>query len=184
MSSPFIYEDPLEPPEALADRQNELALLRERIQQTRNSRLERPRRFGKTSLLKAVIRQAEKDGFVPIYVNFLGVLTAGDVADRIERAYREQLDTPLRRWFTGLISTFQPRIRVAPGGVDVDTQQKNVNLLDRLSLPRRLYDRHGRQCVIAFDEFQDVIRLGNGVTGTIRSELEQQRHQAAYLFSG
>ena len=91
MSSPFIYEDPLEPPEVLGGRTAELALLRDRIAEPRNSRLEGSRRYGKTSLLKAALAAADKDGFVPIYVNFLGVLTAADVAERIERAYREQL---------------------------------------------------------------------------------------------
>ena len=58
MGSPFIYEDPLEPPAVLADRTAELALLRDRIGETRNSRLEGPRRYGKTSLLKAALAAA------------------------------------------------------------------------------------------------------------------------------
>jgi AAA+ ATPase superfamily predicted ATPase len=82
MSSPFTYQDPLEPPETLADRTVELAVLRDRFGETRNSRLEGPRRYGKTSLLKAALAAADKDGLVPIYVNFLGVLTATDVAER------------------------------------------------------------------------------------------------------
>jgi uncharacterized protein len=186
MSSPFVYEDPLEPPEVLAGRTAELEVLRERIGETRNSRLEGPRRYGKTSLLKAALATAERDGFVPIYVNFLGVLTAADVAERIERAYREQLDGPLKRWFVGAISTLRPRVKAAPGGVGVEVapEQRTPELLDRLALPRRLQERHGRQCAIAFDEFQDVVRVGDALTGTIRSELEQHGSVAAYVFSG
>jgi len=186
MSSPFIYEDPLEPPEALAGRSAELALLRERIAETRNSRLEGPRRYGKTSLLKATLAAADRDGFVPIYVNFLGVLSAADVAERIERAYREQLDGRLRRWFAGVVSTLRPRMKAAPAGVGVEVapETQMPDLLDRLTLPRRLHERHGRQCAIAFDEFQDVVRVGDSVTGTIRSELEQHGKVAAYVFSG
>ncbi len=186
MSSPFIYEDPLEPPEALAGRTGELALLRDRIGETRNSRLEGPRRFGKTSLLKAALAAADKDAFVPIYVNFLGVLTAADVAERIERAYREQLDGPLKRWFAGVVSTLRPSVKATPGGVGVELapEQQVPELLDRLALPRRLQERHGRRCAIAFDEFQDVVRVGDALTGTIRSELEQQGKVAAYVFSG
>jgi hypothetical protein len=186
MSSPFIYEDPLEPPEALAGRTAELSALRDRIGETRNSRLEGPRRYGKTSLLKAALAAADRDGFVPIYVNFLGVLTAADVAERIERAYREQLDGPLRRWFAGVVSTLRPRVKAAPGGVGVELspEQHTPELLDRLALPRRLKERHGRQCAIAFDEFQDVVRVGDALTGTIRSELEQHGQVAAYVFSG
>jgi uncharacterized protein len=186
VGSPFVYEDPLEPPEALADRIAELTLLRDRIAETRNSRLEGPRRYGKTSLLKAALAVADKDGFVPIYVNFLGVMTAADVAERIERAYREQLDGRLRRWFAGVISTLRPRVKVAPAGIgaEVAPEIHTPELLDRLALPRRLQERHGRQCAIVFDEFQDVVRAGDALTGTIRSELEQHGNVAAYVFSG
>ncbi|HEV3045927.1 MAG TPA: hypothetical protein VGY13_01070 [Solirubrobacteraceae bacterium] len=186
MSSPFVYEDPLEPPEVLAGRAAELALLRDRIGETRNSRLEGPRRYGKTSLLKAALADADKDGLVPIYVNFLGVLTPADVAERIERAYREQLDGPLKRWFAGAVSTLRPRVKAAPGGVGVELEPARhpPELLDRLALPRRLQERHGRQCAIAFDEFQDVVRVGDALTGTIRSELEQHGKVASYVFSG
>ncbi len=186
VGSPFIYEDPLEPPEALADRTVELALLRDRIAETRNSRLEGPRRYGKTSLLKAALAAADRDGLVSIYVNFLGVLTAADVAERIERAYREQLDGGLKRWFAGVVSTLRPRVKAAPAGVGVEVapETRMPELLDRLALPRRLQERHGRQCAIAFDEFQDVVRVGDALTGTIRSELEQHGRVAAYVFSG
>ncbi len=186
MGSPFIYEEPLEPPEALADRKAELALLRDRVAETRNSRLEGPRRYGKTSLLKAVLATAERDGFVPIYVNFLGVLTPADVAERIERAYREQLDGRLKRWFTGMVTTLRPSIKAAPAGVgiEVSPEPQMPGLLDRLALPRKLQERYRRQCAIAFDEFQDVVRVGDALTGTIRSELEQHGNAAAYLFSG
>jgi uncharacterized protein len=186
MSSPFIYEDPLEPPAVLADRTAELALLRDRIGETRNSRLEGPRRYGKTSLLKAALAAADRDGFVPIYVNFLGVLSAADVAERIERAYREQLDGQLKRWFAGAVSTLRPRVNAAPAGIGVEVAPElpMPDLLDRLALPRRLQERQGRQCAIAFDEFQDVVRVGDALAGTIRSELEQHGNAAAYVFSG
>jgi hypothetical protein len=186
MSSPFIYEEPLKPPDQLADRVAELALLRERAGETRNSRLEGPRRYGKTSLVKAALDAADKDGFVPIYVNFLGVLSTADVTDRIERAYREQLDGTLKQWFAGVVSTLRPRLKAAPGGVGVEISPETQTpaLLDRLSLPRRLQERHGRQCAIAFDEFQDVVRVSDALVGTMRSELEQHGDAAGYIFSG
>jgi uncharacterized protein len=186
MSSPFVYEEPLKPPAQLADRVGELALLRERAGETRNSRLEGPRRYGKTSLLKAALDAADKEGFVPIYVNFLGVLSTADVTDRIERAYREQLDGPLKQWFAGIVSTLRPRLKATPGGVGVEISPETQTpaLLDRLSLPRRLQERHGRQCAIAFDEFQDVVRVSDALAGTMRSELEQHGSAAGYIFSG
>jgi uncharacterized protein len=186
MSSPFIYEGPVEPPHQLADRTDELSVLRDRAAETRNSRLEGPRRYGKTSLLKAALAAADKDGFVPIYVNFLGVLTVSDVAERVERAYREQLDGQLKQWFSGVISTLRPHLKAAPAGVGVELvpETQTPALLDRLSLPRRLQERHGRQCAIAFDEFQDVVRVSDALAGAMRSELEQHGNVAGYIFSG
>lgn len=185
MASPFIYEDPLAPDD-LVDRCDELAHLRDRICDTRNSRLEGARRFGKTSLVKAALWQAERDGFLPIYVNFLGVLTLGDVAQRIELAYGEALHGPLKRWLTGVIATLRPTVTAAPGGVGVSIspQAQQRGLLERIALPRQLHERHGRQCAIAFDEFQDVVRIGAEAPATIRSELEQHGTAAAYMFSG
>ena len=186
MGSPFRYEDPLDATEKLADRVAELELLRERIAETRNSRLAGPRRYGKTSLLNAALACADRDGFVPIYVNFLGVLTAADIAERIERAYREQLEGALRRWFAGVVSTLSPRAKAAPAGVGIEVAPTVTmpSLLDRLELPRRLYERHGRRCAIVFDEFQDVVRAGGELAGTIRSELERHGNVASYTFSG
>ncbi|HUH81500.1 MAG TPA: ATP-binding protein [Solirubrobacteraceae bacterium] len=186
MGSPFRYEDPLDAAEELADRMDELELLRERIAETRNSRVAGPRRYGKTSLLNVVLASADRDGFVPIYVNFLGVLTAADVAERIERSYREQLDGALRRWFAGVVSTLSPRAKAASAGVGIEVAPTATvpGLLDRLELPRRLYERHGRRCAVVFDEFQDVVRAGGELAGTIRSELERHGNVAGYIFSG
>lgn len=185
MASPFIYEEPVSP-ERLVDRADEVTRLLDRMGDARNSRLEAPRRFGKTSLLRAVLARAAGDGAVPIEVNFLGCVSAADVAERIERAYAAQLDSTLRRWYDGLIRTLRPTVSAAPGGVGVSAQPQagSHGLLDRLSLPRRIHERTGRTCAIAFDEFQEVLRIDAALPGVFRAELETHRTAAAYVFSG
>jgi uncharacterized protein len=185
MGSPFIYEEPVAPDD-LVDRTDELGLLRDRAADGRNSRLEGARRFGKTSLLRATLAAAERDGAVPIEVNFLGCTTAADVAERLERAYATQLDSALRRWFDGLIRTLRPTVIAAPGGVGISAapSPSAPGLLDRLALPRRVHERTGRQCLIAFDEFQEAIRIDPRLPGVMRSELETHGRAAAYVFSG
>jgi AAA+ ATPase superfamily predicted ATPase len=175
-------------PAHLIDRQEELEILRTRALEGRNSRLEAPRRFGKTSILRKVLADVGDEGMIGVYVNFLGVLTAGEVAERIERAYREQLDTTLRRWVDGVVRTLRPTISGPAVGLpvrgSVTPQPVEASLLDRLALPRRLHDKHGRRAVIVFDEFQDVLRAGKGLDGVFRSELEHHSEAAAYVFSG
>jgi uncharacterized protein len=183
--SPFVYEEPVSPGD-LVDRAGELRSLVDRGLDGRNSRLQGPRRFGKTSLLRAALAGADHEGAVTIEVNFLGCVTAGDVARRIERAYAAQLDSPLRRWYDGLIRTLQPTIVAAPGGVGVAAQPQPTDqgLLDRLALPPRVMERTGRRCVIAFDEFQEVVRIDPALPGVFRAELETHGEAAGYIFSG
>ncbi len=184
MLSPFIYEEPIDPDD-LIDREAELATLLERAFDSRNSRLEGPRRYGKTSLLRAVLAGCEREGLMAVSVNFLGVLTVDDVAERIERAYARQLDGAFKRWYTGVIRTLKPTLSGAPAGVgaSIAPQIHAPALLERLALPLRLHERYGKQCVVAYDEFQDVVRIP-GVAATFRSELEQHGAAAAYVFSG
>jgi hypothetical protein len=185
MPSPFVYEEPVGPAD-LVGRDEELATLLDRAGAARNSRLEGPRRFGKTSLVRATLAAAAADGAIPIEVNFLGCVTAADVAERIERAYAAQLESRLRRWFDGVVRTLQPTISAAPAGVGVRAtpQPSAPGLLDRLSLPRRLQERTGRRCVIAFDEFQEVVRIHPSLPGVFRAELETHGEAAGYVFSG
>lgn len=184
-SSPFVYEEPVSRA-ALVDRGAELALLRDRAGDARNCRLEGPRRFGKTSLLRAALAAAADDGAVPIEVNFLGCVTEAAVAERIERAYGAQLDGPLKRWFAGVLRTLRPTVSAVPGGVGVKARPEvpTPGLLDRLALPRRIHERTGRPCVIAFDEFQELLRIDPALPGTFRAELETHGRAAAYVFCG
>jgi uncharacterized protein len=185
MASPFIYETPVAP-EQLIDREPELTTLLDRTLDRRNSRLEGPRRFGKTSLVRAALAAADLQGAVPIEVNFLGCVSSNDVADRIERAYTAQLDGPLRRWFDGLIRTLHPTLSAAPGGVGVSAQPQTADrgLIERLALPARVHERAGKQCVIAFDEFQEVVRIDPALPGVFRATLEASPNTAGYIFSG
>jgi uncharacterized protein len=123
---------------------------------------------------------------VAVEVNFLGCVTAADVAHRIERAYAAQMDGRLRRWYDGVVRTLQPTVAAAPGGVGVKArpQASSAGLLDRLALPRRILERTGRRCAIAFDEFQEVVRIDPALPGTFRAELETHGQAAGYIFSG
>jgi hypothetical protein len=183
--SPFVYDEPLGPA-ALVGRSDALALLRARVLDGRNTRIEGPRRFGKTSLLRAVLAAARREGLHAIEVNFLGCVTAADVAERIELAYREQLEGSLQQWLRALVRTWRPTVAAAPGGVGVTAQPQASapGLLERLALPRQVCERTGRNCVVAFDEFQEVFRIGPALPGVFRSVIETHGDTTSYLFCG
>jgi uncharacterized protein len=185
--NPFEYSKPL-PAGDMVNRSVQLAALGDQLVNTHNSRVVGPRRYGKTTLVNAALAQARDDGLVAIKVNFLGVLTLDDIADRIERAYSDQLDSRLKRWFSGVLRTLHPTLTggggPVPASIAISPQPASSSLLDRLALPAKLHARHGLRCAIAFDEFQDVVRVATNADAVIRSEIEAHAGVAGYVFSG
>ena len=62
--------------------------------------------------------------------------------------------------------------------------QAEPPLLDRLALPRRLYERNGMRTLVVFDEFQDVLAVKERVDAVIRSEIQHHGDAASYVFAG
>jgi uncharacterized protein len=185
--NPFRYSEPV-PIEDLIDRDGETVALVRRAHEGNNSRLVASRRYGKTSLLRRVLHDADREGWATVYVDFFGVLTLADIAQRIERAYSDQLQGRLRSWFAGARGMLRPTFRAGgplPVGVDITLDaQAEPPLLDRLALPRRLHERHGTRTLVVFDEFQDVLAAANRVDAVIRSEIQHHGDAASYIFAG
>jgi len=190
MPNPFIYSEPVSP-ENLLDRDDEAGRLLVRAVGSHNSRLVAPRRYGKTSLLRRVLRDVENDGFTPVYVSFFGVLSAADIAQRIERAYAEQLTGRLAAWFAAVRRSLRPTVGVQAGVPGVASGQLSMSpvpaeqsVLDRLALPRKLHEQRGARALIVFDEFQDVLSVSGQMDAVIRSEIEHHGEAASYIFAG
>jgi hypothetical protein len=117
-------------------------------------------------------------------VNFFGVVTAADIAERIELAYSEQLRGPLARWFVGVRATLRLGGGPVPASVKLTDTGAQQPLLARLALPRRMFEKHGTRCLIAFDEFQDTLTAHPRIDALIRSEIEGHADAASYVFTG
>jgi hypothetical protein len=57
-------------------------------------------------------------------------------------------------------------------------------LLERLALPRRLFERDGTRTLVVFDEFQDVLAAGEHTDAVVRSEIQHHGDAASYVFAG
>jgi len=190
--SPFRYEEPLSPDE-LIDRERELTALLERAAGGRNSRLTGPRRFGKTTLLRRVLRDAEREGLIPVYIDLYGVITTADVSARLELAYERQLDGALRRWFTALRRSLRPAGRVSAGIASVEVSAPPAGssaddgaraLLERLATPARLHEKTGQVVLVVFDEFQALLGAGSQLDAVFRSEIQHHGSGVSYVFAG
>lgn len=183
--NPFVFARPL-PPDRLVDREDELALLAERLTDRVNTRLSSPRDYGKTSLLRRLIADAREEGNGAVLVDLYGARTAGQMAAQIERAYEDLPVGPLTAALT--------RIRRRGGGIGLQTPLGGASvslgggeagvraLLDALDLPLLLHEKTGRPILVAFDEFQVVLQAD--LDALIRSVIQHHGAGVTYVFSG
>ena len=183
--NPFRYSEPV-PVEDLIDRDPEAAELLERADEGNNSRLVAPRRYGKTSLLRRVMHDAEREGWATVYVDFFGVLTLADISQRIERAYADSLQGRLASWFAG--ATMRPTFRAGggplPAGVEVTVDaQAEPPLLDRLALRAACTSAtaHARS---SSSTSSRTCSPRPTVDAVIRSEIQHHGDAAGYIFAG
>lgn len=186
MPNPFIFQRPVDD---LIDREPELRRLLELAEGGHFSRLSAPRRFGKTTLIRRLRLEAERQlGMTGVVVDFSRVLSLGDVAVRIEDAYRRATDGPIKRTARTLMRSWNLGVSLSAGGIGAklaaDPKTDPLPALHRLlELPREVAERTGDQVLVCFDEFQEVLRL-DGLDGIIRSHVQHHGPQASYLFAG
>ena len=186
--NPFVYSHPLAPDEII-DRDDETRALLAHAVGGHYVRLYAPRKYGKTSLLRRVLADGEREeGLIPVLVDLYRVASIADVTVRLERAYarhlkgavRARVDQFLQRTGIGLslgVHGISARIQLDP---KADPLPALHALLD---LPLRLEQSGGYRALIAFDEFQDVDKVP-GLDGLIRSHIQYHGDVASYVFAG
>ena len=186
--NPFVYDRPVVP-EDLIDREAEVAKLLELADAGQTVRLSAPRRYGKTTLLAKVVAECERLGVAAVYVDLDRVVSLETVSDRIETAYRKQLQGIVGRTAVNVLRTLRPRASVGAGvaraevrpKLEADARRRLERMLD---LPVDIFRRNGSRTLVIFDEFQDVLKVGAELEGLLRSHIQHQTREATYVFAG
>jgi hypothetical protein len=194
--NPFVYGEVV-PPAAFADRELEFDRLTRDLAAGQKVFLISPRRYGKSSLIRQVMRHLARRKVLTIeltvassssYVGFLETYAAALLA----------LGTPpsdLRQWAATLMGDLRPELRfdaAAPGHPHVSvsfpavrTDRDATRLASRVfDLPGRIAAVRRRPLAIALDEFQEVVTFDNGgVEPALRAAVQTQR-DVGYVFAG
>lgn len=185
--NPFVYDDPL-PPDQLVNREPETEQLLQLAEGGHNTRLQAPRRYGKTTLLGKVRVEAEKIGMNTVYVDFYRAITLAEVSRRIEEAYLSALGGPARQAVSAIARRWKGKVVATPGGVGVEVEpaqtRQQQRLADMLDLPKKVFERTSVRTLVVFDEFQDLLRMNSEVDGLLRSKIQFHRDEASYIFAG
>src|SRR5947208_1259664 len=187
-SNPFIYSHPVAP-EDLIDRDDEVERLLAAAVGGHFVRLYAPRKYGKTSLLRRVLRDAERqEGMVPILVDLYGVLSLADVTVRFERAYARQLKGKMRARIEEFLQSTGLGLSLGAFGVSarlqLDPRSDPLPALHALlDLPLRLEESGSFRALIVLDEFQDVTKVKE-MDAVLRSHIQFQGEVASFVFAG
>ena len=202
--NPFIYGE-IVTAAAFADREEERERLGRDLASGQKVFLISPRRYGKSSLVRDVMRGLARQKILTVevtvaasssYVGFLESYAAALVA----------ADTPvgrLKRWTADLLGAIHPELRFdqtfsGPGSAgQVGSTKFTIGFptvrsardtaraaAEVFALPARIAQARKQRLAIALDEFQAITSFDGGtVENALRAAVQDQR-QVGYVFSG
>lgn len=191
MRNPFAYWH-VAGKDDFCNRKKELADLIRIMENSGRAFIYSERRFGKTSLVKLALAKLPRKSFIPIYIDLWP--TDGDasfittVAKAITEATSSSMDKALE-FGKQIFSHLRPGVTLDDEGNPsltfglVKSTRLGPELEEVLAAPEKLASR-GRNVVIAFDEFQQVLTYGNDdIERRLRSVIQHHRN-VAYIFLG
>lgn len=195
-NNPFVYGE-IVTASAFANRETERRRLTHDLSEGQKVFLISPRRYGKSSLIRGVMRTLARQRILTVEVT---VAASSSYVGFLE-AYAQALvtaDTPmgrLRRWATELLQATRPELRFdakaqgearfALGFPAVRTARDTARLAAEVfALPGRIAAARGKRMAIALDEFQAVEAFGGeSVEHALRAAVQDQRN-VGYVFAG
>lgn len=182
MTNPFKFGSVVEDA-FFTNRKKELEFVARTINSNNHLIIISPRRFGKTSLIKKAISETNRK---VVYLDVQLTNSVQDFAAQIlKRIFRHWPGEKLRQ----LISHFRvvPNISINPlnNEVDISFQAKVAGmpvLEDVFDLLDKIGSKKERP-VVVLDEFQDIIKLENGIDRKLRA-IMQQHQQVNYVMLG
>jgi uncharacterized protein len=194
--NPFVYGEVVTSA-AFADRDDERLRLGRDLAEGQKVFLISPRRYGKSSLIRDVMKGLAAKGILTVEVT---VAASSSYVGFLE-AYARALvsaETPaggLRRWTAGLFKAVSPELRfdAQPAGQprfsvafpSVRSARDAARLAAEVfALPARIAAARGQRMAIALDEFQTIAAFdGGNVEHALRAAVQEQR-SVGYVFAG
>ncbi len=195
-ANPFVYGEVVTSA-AFADREEERDRLARDLGEGQKVFLISPRRYGKSSLIRDVMKRLAARHILTVEVT---VATSSSYVGFLEAYARALLsaDTPVsafRRWAAELLAAVHPQLRFdpRPGGdarvsisfPAVRSARDTARLADEIfALPARIADARRQRLAIALDEFQAITAFDEAnVEQALRAAVQQQR-SVGYVFAG
>jgi uncharacterized protein len=204
VDNPFVYGEVV-PQEAFVDRVAERGRLTRDLLAGQKVFLISPRRYGKSSLVRQSLAQAEREGALAVEVTVSSYSSYVAFLEGYARALAslESRAGRARGWLSEVLQAVRPEVRVEAGEAGVPNlavsfpSARTPRDISRLAeeifaLPGRIAEARQRPLAIALDEFQAIASFDRDggrtprmhqVEHALRAAVQRQR-QVGYVFSG
>jgi hypothetical protein len=182
---------------AFADREQERARLAGDLREGQKVFLISPRRYGKSSLIRGVMKALAAEGVLTVEVTVAASSSYVSFLEAYARALlaAETQPASLRQWASELLKGFRPELRFDRQGTGqarfnvtfptVRSPRDTARLASEVfALPARIADARRQRMAIALDEFQTIAAFdGGNVEHALRAAVQEQR-SVGYVFAG
>ncbi len=188
--NPFIYGEEVSG-EYFCNREEEIRELLRDIENSQNVIIFSPRRYGKTSLIKEVLRRAK--GFLTFYIDLYPAITKQKFVEQyalgISKGLKGKKETILQT-IRDLIPRIIPKIVVTTKNewkfeFDFDRLRPTGPILDDLlEAAHKQANKENKKAVVVFDEFQEIANYGDDEIERKMRSVFQTHHNVSYIFMG
>ncbi len=192
MKNPFTYGREVAG-SSFCNRKKEIEEIYRDIVNSQNVIIFSQRRFGKTSLIKEVLKKAQKEGVLTIYVDIYSVLTEEDLIRIYAKAVAEIALGKLERGLRDaakLFKSIRPKLTLDENGkpiysIDIINKRETLPLLeDVLESVNRYADRKKKKAVVVLDEFQQIGQFKTDRAEKTMRSVFQKHKNISYIFMG
>lgn len=189
--NPFKYGTVVED-RSFINRKKEIAQIKDDLLNGNNIILYAPRRYGKTSLIKHILKDLKKSGVKTVYLDFFQVYSLENLIHLYASNIMANSGFSLKKIIKSLktyIRGIMPSIGLDDGGKPILSLSydakipKEYSLLDVLDLPKKLNGKK-EKWVVVFDEFQEINRLNGEIIEKQFRSIIQLHSEIAYIFMG
>lgn len=157
-SKPFIFGVATSG-DNFTDREKETERLLLNFRHGVNTVLISPRRWGKTSLVQKVCRQAQTDKLKVVYLDIFSCRSEREFYDAFASAVLKQTSSKMDEWLENIklfLSRISPKISVGVDpltdfSISLDVNPKSNDIDDILQLPEKIAHKKGCNIVVCID---------------------------------
>lgn len=173
-------------------RKDEIRQLKMNFEEGINTILISPRRWGKTSLVKKVCEEVDKERVIPIFVDIFKCKTEYEFYNTLAEAVLKQTASQAELWMENardFIARLSPKVSFSPEPISefalsLGISPKTHTPDEVLELAENIAQKKGKRIVVCIDEFQQIGEMPDSVSiqKRLRSVWQHQRLTSYCLF--